>query len=59
MDLQFWAKTLLDRYINVNHTHLSKKSRCWWYRKYAPGDIDLAYLNSPTLHVRVRQMAVE
>ena len=37
------ADVLLPDGTNVNHT-LVKDGWCWWYRKYAPGDIELEKL---------------
>ena len=37
------ADVLLPDGTNVNHT-LVKEGWCWWYRKYAPGDVILEEL---------------
>jgi len=39
------ADVLLPDGTNVNHT-LVKEGWCWWYRKYAPGDVMLEELES-------------
>jgi micrococcal nuclease len=31
------GEVILEDGTNVNHGHV-KECRCWWYRKYAPGD---------------------
>jgi endonuclease YncB( thermonuclease family) len=39
------AEVLLSDDAKVNHT-LVKDGRCWWYRKYAPGDTTLKRLEA-------------
>jgi hypothetical protein len=37
---------------NVNHT-LVEDGWCWWYRKYAPGDTVLEWLEHEAREVRI------
>jgi micrococcal nuclease len=47
--LDKYARTIADMLLpdgtNVNHT-LVKDGWCWWYRKYAPGDMVLEQLEA-------------
>jgi endonuclease YncB( thermonuclease family) len=45
------AEVLLQDGTNVNHT-LLKDGRCWWYRKYAPGDTVLEQLETEAREVQ-------
>lgn len=45
------ADVLLADGTNVNHT-LVKDGRCWWYRKYSPGDTVLEGLEKEAREAR-------